>query len=60
MTTIEIKHKIVEIVDTLPANTLETVYEILKRAQQQRDEVEDNYLAKILNEDFELLRKLAQ
>jgi len=59
MTRTEVRDKINQIIDGLPDSTLETVYEVLKKADLQKNNVDTN-LEKILKDDFSLLQRLAQ
>jgi len=60
MTRVEVRNKINQIIDGLPDSTLETVYEIFKKAELQKKNNVDTNLEKILKDDFSLLQRLAQ
>ena len=61
MTTKQIKTEIQKLLDTVPENVLQDLFDYLKEAQKQtKDQAElTSYLRKIIHEDRELLEKLA-
>ncbi len=62
MTTGQIKTEIQKLLDTIPEHVLHDLLDYLKEAQKQtKDQAElSGHLRKIINEDRELLEKLAQ
>lgn len=62
MTTKQIKTEIQKLLDTVPENVLQDLFDYLKEAQKQtKDQAElTGHLRKIIHEDRELLEKLAQ
>ncbi len=62
MTKTEIKNEIQKVLDTVPENVLQDILELLKNLQGHPNNLLEitNSLRKILNEDKELLEKLAQ
>lgn len=62
MTSKQIKSEIQKLLDTVPENVLQDLLSYLKVAQKQsKDQAElSSHLRKILNEDKELLEKLAK
>ena len=62
MTVKELKSQIRELIDTLPEENLEEIYNFLKDFKKvSRSTIKQTYnLSKILLEDRELLKKLAQ
>jgi hypothetical protein len=62
MTVKELKTQIRELIDTLPEENLEEIYNFLKDFKKvSRSTIKQTYnLSKILLEDRELLKKLAQ
>jgi hypothetical protein len=61
MKTIQVKTEIQRLLDTVPDNILQELLEFLKQAQAQNKDKSalSNHLKKILQEDRELLEKLA-
>ncbi len=62
MTTKQIKSEIQKLLDTVPDDVLQDLYDYLKEAQKQsRNQAElTSHLRKIIHEDRELLEKLAK
>jgi uncharacterized tellurite resistance protein B-like protein len=62
MTRKQIKAEIQKLLDTVPENVLQDLLDYLQEAQKQtKDQAElTSHLRKIINEDRELLEKLAQ
>jgi transcriptional antiterminator len=62
MTTKQIKSEIQKLLDTVPDDVLQDLFDYLKEAQKQtRNQAElTNHLRKIIHEDRELLEKLAK
>ncbi|MCF8338444.1 MAG: hypothetical protein K9I74_10740 [Bacteroidales bacterium] len=62
MTTQQLKSEIQRLLDNVPENVLEDLVEYLREAQKHtKDQTElSNYLRKIIHEDKELLKKLAE
>jgi len=58
----ELRTEINDIILSLPENKLETILEYLKQVKQSDEKQLEmaEYLSKILNEDAELLKRLAQ
>lgn len=62
MTTKQIKSEIQKLLDTVPDDVLQDLFDYLKEAQKQsRNQAElTSHLRKIIHEDRELLEKLAK
>lgn len=62
MTKTEIKNEIQKVLDTVPENVLQDILGLLKDLQEHPNRLVEitNSLRKILNEDKELLEKLAK
>ncbi len=60
MNRIEVKSKIVKIIDRLPDRSLEAIYEIFRKAEEKKSLSLESNINKILKEDSELLQKLAR
>jgi len=62
MTVKEIKTKIQELIETIPEENLEEIYAYIQNLKNLPPQSVRNFrnLSKILNEDKELLKKLAQ
>lgn len=62
MTPKDIKSEIYKLLDKIPENTLQDLYNYLKEAEKQSSETNElnQNLSKILREDKDLLKKLAQ
>ena len=62
MTANEMRSEIQKLLDTVPENVLQDLLKYLKEAQKQsKDQAElSGHLRKIINEDRELLEKLAK
>ncbi|MEQ8476809.1 hypothetical protein [Fulvivirga sp.] len=60
MTRAEVKDKINQIIDRLPDQTLEAVYELFEKADKDRGIDLTANLDKVLKEDFGLLQRLAK
>ncbi|QSE99009.1 hypothetical protein [Fulvivirga lutea] len=60
MTRTEVKNKINQIIDRLPDQTLEAVYELFKKADKDQSIDLKGNLDKVLKDDFGLLQRLAK
>ncbi len=62
MTSKDIKSEIHKLLDNIPENALQDLYNYLKEAEKQSSETNElnQNLSKILREDRDLLKKLAQ
>lgn len=60
MTRTEVKNRIVKIIDSLPDKSLEAIYEIFRKAEEDKRSTLDSQLAKILREDSDVLSRLAK
>ena len=56
----EYRCKIVKIIDSLPDKSLEAIYEIFRKAEEDKRSALDSQLAKILREDADVLSRLAK
>ncbi len=60
MTRTEVKKKINEIIDRLPDRSLEAIYEIFRKAEEKKSLNLETSINKILQEDSDLLQRLAK
>ncbi len=60
MTRTEVKKKINEIIDRLPDRSLETIYKIFKKAEENKELNLESSINKVIKEDSDLLQRLAE